>query len=71
MTGCGDVTEQRYGELAAAVGPGYDRTASHARRVAYRDRLHAALDLAPGIGEWLDRASQQVLSGVDGGATAG
>lgn len=54
----GDVTEQRYGQLAAAVGPGYDRTASHARRVAYRDRLHATLDLAPGIREWLDRARQ-------------
>ncbi|MER7004174.1 HAD-IA family hydrolase [Dactylosporangium sp. NPDC000555] len=52
----GDVTEQRYAELAAAVGPGYDRATSHARRVAYRDALHAGLGLAPGIRDWLDQA---------------
>jgi putative hydrolase of the HAD superfamily len=52
----GDVTAQRYARLAAAVGPGYDHAASHARRTAYRDRLHADLDLSPGIRDWLDRA---------------
>ncbi|MEV8512206.1 HAD family phosphatase [Dactylosporangium sp. NPDC051484] len=52
----GDVTEQRYAELAAAVGPGFDRATSHARRVAHRDALHAGLGLAPGIRDWLDRA---------------
>jgi HAD superfamily hydrolase (TIGR01509 family) len=52
----GDVTEQRYALLAAAVGPGYDRVASHARRIAHRDALHADLGLAPGIRDWLDEA---------------
>ncbi|WP_432840687.1 HAD family hydrolase [Dactylosporangium sp. CA-092794] len=52
----GDVTEQRYADLAAAVGPNYDRVASHARRIAHRDALHARLGLAPGIREWLDEA---------------
>lgn len=54
----GDVTEDRYAELAAAVGPGYDRVASHARRVAYRDRLHAVLGLSPGIAGWLSGARE-------------
>ncbi|HZX04979.1 HAD-IA family hydrolase [Kribbella sp.] len=49
----GDVTEERYAVLAAAVGAGYDRTASHARRLAHRDRLHAELDFRPGIREWI------------------
>lgn len=53
----GDVTEQRYAELAAAVGPGYDRGSSHARRTAYRDALHERLGLAPGIAGWLDEAA--------------
>ncbi|MGH7870480.1 MAG: HAD family hydrolase, partial [Candidatus Dormibacteraceae bacterium] len=52
----GDVTEERYAELAAAVGPDYDRAASHARRVAYRNQLHAELGLAHGIAEWLGQA---------------
>lgn len=52
----GDVTAERYARLAAAVGPAYDHATSHARRIAYRDRLHAELDLAPGIRAWLDRA---------------
>ncbi|WP_432989051.1 HAD family hydrolase [Dactylosporangium sp. CA-233914] len=52
----GDITAARYAELAAAVGPGYDRAESHARRIAYRDALLACLGLAPGIREWLDRA---------------
>lgn len=54
----GDVTEARYAQLAAAVGPGYDRDASHARRTAHRDRLNAALELEPGIGAWLDQAGE-------------
>jgi putative hydrolase of the HAD superfamily len=54
----GDVTEDRYAALAEAVGPDYDRTASHARRVAHRDQLNAALDLAPGIAAWLDEAAE-------------
>ena len=53
----GDMTEERYAELAAAVGPAYDRQASHARRLAYRDRLHQELDLAAGISGWLDEAA--------------
>ncbi|WP_427895845.1 HAD-IA family hydrolase [Kribbella sp. GL6] len=52
----GDVTEQRYAVLAAAVGTGYDRSASHARRQAHRDRLHADLDFRPGILEWIRTA---------------
>lgn len=54
----GDVSQDRYDALAAAVGPGFDRAASHARRTAHRDELNAALGLAPGIGDWLDQASQ-------------
>jgi HAD superfamily hydrolase (TIGR01509 family) len=53
----GDMLEQRYAELAAAVGAGYDRAASHARRIARRDELHATLDLAPGTADWLDAAA--------------
>lgn len=55
----GDVTEERYARLAQAVGPGYDRAASHTRRMAYRDRLHAVLGLAPGIAQWLDQARER------------
>lgn len=54
----GDLSEDRYARLAEAVGPGYDRDASHARRVEHRDRLNAALELAPGIGAWLDEARE-------------
>ena len=53
----GDVNEHRYAQLAAAVGPAFDRAASHARRNAYRAELHATLDLAPGIESWLDAAA--------------
>ena len=49
----GDVTEDRYLRLAAAVGPSYDRDASHARRVAHRDELIGRLGLRPGIEAWL------------------
>ena len=52
----GDVTQERYDVLAAAAGPAFDQAASHARRLAFRDRLHASLPLAPGIGAWLSQA---------------
>jgi beta-phosphoglucomutase-like phosphatase (HAD superfamily) len=45
----GDVTEDRSAMLATAVGPRFDRTVSHQRRVAYREKLHAELDLADGL----------------------
>ncbi|MGZ0147467.1 tyrosine-protein phosphatase [Kribbella sp. WER1] len=57
----GNVTEQRYAVLAAAVGGGFDRSASHARRLAHRDRLHAELDFRPGIREWIGTARLQRL----------
>ena len=53
----GDVTEDRYATLAAAVGPRFDRALSHGRRVAYRDKLHEQLDLADGLRGWLDEAA--------------
>jgi putative hydrolase of the HAD superfamily len=53
----GDVSQERYRLLAQAVGPSYDQARSHARRLAYRDRLHADLVLAPGLGGWLDQAT--------------
>jgi len=52
----GDVVAERYAALAAAVGPGFDQAESHAKRLAYREELHAALDLADGIRGWLDEA---------------
>lgn len=54
----GDVNESRYRALAAAVGPGYDRESSHALRSAYRKDLNAALQPAPGVVAWLDRAAE-------------
>ncbi|GAA1156197.1 hypothetical protein GCM10009630_62740 [Kribbella jejuensis] len=54
----GNVTEDRYDVLAAAVGAGFDRTASHARRIAHRDRLHADLDFRPGIRDWIRSARE-------------
>jgi len=54
----GDLTEQRYAELAAAVGPAFDQVASHARRVAARNQLNAALGLSPGIADWLADAAR-------------
>lgn len=53
----GDVTEDRYRRLAAAAGTGYDRAASHARRIAHRDELHRQLGLNPGISGWLADAA--------------
>lgn len=52
----GDVIAERFAALAAAVGPSFDREASHASRMAYRDELHASLQLADGIAPWLDEA---------------
>jgi HAD superfamily hydrolase (TIGR01509 family) len=54
----GDASDQRYAALAAAVGPTYDRESSHALRMAYRLELNAALEPAPGIVGWLERAAQ-------------
>jgi len=54
----GDITEQRYELLAAAVGAGFDRAESHARRVAHRERLHSELDFRPGIREWVSAARE-------------
>lgn len=54
----GDVSAERYARLARAVGPGFCREASHARRVAYRESLHQYLGLAPGIGDWLAEAGR-------------
>lgn len=54
----GDVTEHRYELLAAAVGDGFDRALSHARRTARRDALNAALQLADGIDDWLTQAAE-------------
>ncbi len=53
----GDVSAERYAQLAAAVGPGYVQADSHARRTAFRERLHLTLGLALGIPEWLDEAA--------------
>ncbi|MEU8242911.1 HAD-IA family hydrolase [Actinoplanes missouriensis] len=53
----GDINESRYAALAAAAGAGYDRETSHALRSAYRKELNAALQPAPGITAWLDRAA--------------
>jgi beta-phosphoglucomutase-like phosphatase (HAD superfamily) len=54
----GDVTEQRYARLADAVGAGFSRSASQARRTAYREQLHLGLGLSAGIGDWLDEAGR-------------
>jgi HAD superfamily hydrolase (TIGR01509 family) len=52
----GDMIAERYAALAAAVGPDYDQAVTEAKRRAYRDELHAALELSDGIGPWLDEA---------------
>lgn len=54
----GDISEDRYAILAAAVGAGFDRAASHARRTAHRDRMHASLDFRPGILDWVTTARE-------------
>jgi HAD superfamily hydrolase (TIGR01509 family) len=58
----GDITDTRYEQLAAAVGAGFDRAESHARRVAHRDRLHSELDFRPGIREWVSAARELGLT---------
>jgi HAD superfamily hydrolase (TIGR01509 family) len=52
----GDLTEQRYADLAAAVGPAYDQSLSDRRRGARRAELNASLDLLPGLRGWLSEA---------------
>jgi HAD superfamily hydrolase (TIGR01509 family) len=54
----GDVTEERYRALAAAVGRRYDRALSQARRIEYRDRLHETLDVKPGLRDWIREGRQ-------------
>ncbi|GAA0529677.1 HAD family hydrolase [Paractinoplanes ferrugineus] len=54
----GNVDDQRYARLAAAVGIAYDRETSHTLRMAYRAELNAALEPSPGIVAWLDRAAE-------------
>ncbi|MET7670547.1 HAD family hydrolase [Micromonospora luteifusca] len=54
----GDANADRYTALEAAVGSAYDRTSSHALRMAYRAELNAALKPAPGIIGWLDQAAE-------------
>lgn len=57
----GDVNEERYAQLAAAAGPGFDRAAGHARRMAYREGLHETLGLSAGLTEWLAAARAEGL----------
>jgi putative hydrolase of the HAD superfamily len=52
----GDITAERYQQLAVAVGPAFDYQTSHARRTAYRDQLHETLGLRDGIDAWLTQA---------------
>ncbi|MGY0021572.1 HAD family hydrolase [Streptomyces sp. YJ-C3] len=52
----GDVTAERYRQLAAAVGPRFDHETSHTRRLAHRDTLHRQLGLREGIDAWLTQA---------------
>ena len=52
----GDVIAERYAKLAAAVGPSFDQQAAHHTRMAYREEVHATLELAAGIAHWLDEA---------------
>jgi HAD superfamily hydrolase (TIGR01509 family) len=52
----GDTTDERYEQLSAAAGPGFDRAASHARRTAYRNEKHRTLGLTAGLDTWLGEA---------------
>lgn len=52
----GNMNADRYAALASAVGPGFDQQESQAQRLAYRETLHAELELADGIRAWLDEA---------------
>jgi HAD superfamily hydrolase (TIGR01509 family) len=58
----GNITEHRLDRLAAVVGPTFDRTASLARFLAHRDRLHQSMDLCPGIRTWLADARTMGLA---------
>ena len=53
----GDVTQERYAKLAAAVGPRFVQAESHARRTAYREQLHLTLGLSAGMAQWLEQAA--------------
>ncbi len=53
----GDITEDRYAQLAAAVGERFDQGLSHRRRVDFRNELHQSLDLADGLREWIGQAA--------------
>lgn len=57
----GDITADRYRQLAAAVGPDYEYASSHARRMAYRQKLHERLGLCDGIEAWLTQAREAGL----------
>jgi HAD superfamily hydrolase (TIGR01509 family) len=57
----GDVTEERYAQLATAAGAGFSRAVSHARRIAYREGLQEQLGLSGGIRDWLDSAGALAL----------
>lgn len=52
----GDTSEEKYAQLAAAVGSTYDRALSHERRLAFRAELHATLDLSQGVRGWIAEA---------------
>jgi HAD superfamily hydrolase (TIGR01509 family) len=52
----GDTTDERYAQLAVAVGEAFDRALSHRRRVEFRDRLHESLELAEGMRAWIMQA---------------
>ncbi|WP_433790407.1 HAD family hydrolase [Actinoplanes sp. CA-252034] len=52
----GDTTDEQYALLAAAVGPGFDRAASQARRTAYREERHRTMGLIAGLDDWLAEA---------------
>lgn len=57
----GDVTEERYERLAAAVGQSFDRDLSHRRRTADRDAMLEQLTLAAGIESWLEQVGASGL----------
>jgi HAD superfamily hydrolase (TIGR01509 family) len=52
----GDITDERYRQLAAAVGSGFDYQTSHARRTAYREELNRQLGLREGVEAWVTQA---------------
>lgn len=55
----GDITEDRYAQLGAAVGGRFDRALSHERRVRYRDGLHESLGLTDGMRSWITGAADR------------